>query len=260
VVWCFDEIQVVAGWESFVRRLLDGENVEVFLSGSSARLLSREVATSMRGRAMETGGFPGALKAAGGRERTELLQSYVDVVILRDVGERHGVGNLQALRAFVRHLLRHPARPLSISRLYGDFHSRGIAVSKGTLLDFLTYLEDAFLVFTLPGEDRGWRIENAVAVQLFRTCRDIGYVRTESGFEVDFLATGFDGHRQLIQVAADISDKETFERETRALLEASRLHRNAGLLLLVETDPSARIPVPDKIRIEPVWQWLLQTA
>jgi predicted AAA+ superfamily ATPase len=48
-----DEIQVVPGWELFARRLLDEENVELVLSGSSARLLSREVATSMRGRAME---------------------------------------------------------------------------------------------------------------------------------------------------------------------------------------------------------------
>ncbi|MCX5670136.1 MAG: ATP-binding protein [Planctomycetota bacterium] len=48
-----DEIQAVPGWEAFVRRILDTERVEVFISGSSARLLSREVATSMRGRAME---------------------------------------------------------------------------------------------------------------------------------------------------------------------------------------------------------------
>ncbi|MBI3987578.1 MAG: ATP-binding protein [Lentisphaerae bacterium] len=48
-----DEIQEVAGWEVFARRLLDTERVELFLSGSSARLLSREVATHMRGRAME---------------------------------------------------------------------------------------------------------------------------------------------------------------------------------------------------------------
>lgn len=53
VTFFFDEIQLVPGWETFVRRLLDTERVEVFLSGSSARLLSREVATSMRGRGLE---------------------------------------------------------------------------------------------------------------------------------------------------------------------------------------------------------------
>jgi predicted AAA+ superfamily ATPase len=53
VTWCLDEIQTVPGWERFVRRMLDSERVEVFLSGSSAALLSREIATAMRGRAWE---------------------------------------------------------------------------------------------------------------------------------------------------------------------------------------------------------------
>ncbi len=53
VTWCFDEIQVVSGWERFVRRVLDSERVEVFLSGSSAALSSREIATAMRGRSWE---------------------------------------------------------------------------------------------------------------------------------------------------------------------------------------------------------------
>ena len=48
-----DEIQLVRGWESFVRRVMDSEKVEIMLTGSSARLLSREIATSMRGRALE---------------------------------------------------------------------------------------------------------------------------------------------------------------------------------------------------------------
>ncbi len=58
VTFFFDEIQVVPGWEAFVRRLLDSEKVEVFVSGSSAKMLSREVATSLRGRATETIIFP----------------------------------------------------------------------------------------------------------------------------------------------------------------------------------------------------------
>ena len=58
VVFFLDEIQVVPGWEKFTRRLLDSENVQLWLSGSSARLLSREVATSMRGRSMEAIVYP----------------------------------------------------------------------------------------------------------------------------------------------------------------------------------------------------------
>ena len=53
VSFCLDEIQLVPGCEQFLRRVLDSEKVEIFLSGSSAALLSREVATPMRGRAWE---------------------------------------------------------------------------------------------------------------------------------------------------------------------------------------------------------------
>ena len=69
VAWCFDEIQLVPGWERFVRRLLDEAESEVFVSGSSAQLLSREVATSLRGRGwhvlMHPFGFDETLRHAG---------------------------------------------------------------------------------------------------------------------------------------------------------------------------------------------------
>ena len=54
VHWFLDEIQLVPGWERFVRRVLDTEKVEIIVSGSSARMLSREVHTSLRGRGMAT--------------------------------------------------------------------------------------------------------------------------------------------------------------------------------------------------------------
>ena len=50
VTWFFDEIQVIDGWETFVRRLLDADRAEVFVTGSSSRLLSREIASALRGR------------------------------------------------------------------------------------------------------------------------------------------------------------------------------------------------------------------
>jgi uncharacterized protein len=53
-VWYLDEIQLVAGWERFVRRVLDTEQIDIVVSGSSARMLSREVHTSLRGRGIET--------------------------------------------------------------------------------------------------------------------------------------------------------------------------------------------------------------
>lgn len=58
VIFCFDEIQVIAGWETFIRRVLDSEKMEVFVSGSSARMLSREIASALRGRSTETVIYP----------------------------------------------------------------------------------------------------------------------------------------------------------------------------------------------------------
>jgi predicted AAA+ superfamily ATPase len=54
VSWLLDEIQLVPGWERFVRRVIDSEMAEIVVSGSSARMLSREVHTSLRGRGMPT--------------------------------------------------------------------------------------------------------------------------------------------------------------------------------------------------------------
>lgn len=58
VYFFFDEIQLIEDWEKFIRRLLDSENVKIYLSGSSAKMLSREIATSMRGRSVEVTVFP----------------------------------------------------------------------------------------------------------------------------------------------------------------------------------------------------------
>ncbi len=188
VTWCLDEIQTVTGWERFVRRLLDSEKVEVFLSGSSAALLSREVATAMRGRGWEvvlhpfsfeevlrhrgmavpappglitaaersvleaafveylgSGGFPEA-QGLDDATRRRLLRDYVDVAMLRDVMERHGVANIAALRWLVRHLLGNAAGPFSAERFYRDLKSQGLKVGKDTVHDLIAHLADSFLI------------------------------------------------------------------------------------------------------------------
>ena len=329
VTWCLDEIQVVTGWEAFVRRVLDSEKVEVFLSGSSARMLSREVATSMRGRALETvitpfsfrefcaargeavageilsaasrsrieacfdsylqiGRFPESLAVSTERQRVELLQGYVDSVLFRDVAERHNIGNLVALRSFARQLLRRAATLCSVSKLYSDFKSRGIGVSKETLLRYLEHFEDAFLLFTLPlaaeserrrqvnprklylvdhglahafsasgGLNRGHLIENIVACEFQRHSRDLAYVKTAGGGEVDFLATRYDGSRTLAQVASDLTDRGTFDREIQSLVEAVEDFPDARRVLLCETSPPRGGSIPKGIEVIPVWRWLL---
>lgn len=186
---CLDEIQVVPEWERFVRRVLDTEALELFLSGSSAKLLSREVSTTLRGRGVEVLMHPfsfrevlrhrdeeptsatrsdadrshldaalrqyltvGGFAEAQGlddRDRVGLLRGYVDVMTLRDVIERHAVSNPTALRWLQRELLATPGGMFSISKLSQVMKSQGIAVGKDTLHTYLGHLEDAFLFRTV---------------------------------------------------------------------------------------------------------------
>lgn len=329
-VFFLDEIQVVSGWESFARRLLDTEKVELFLSGSSARLLSREVATSMRGRAMEvlvhpfsfreylrhfsrepkqeperltkaarstlekdlreylaSGGFPEALGVSA-RDRFELLRGYVDTALLRDVIERYSVSHPAALRWMVRQLLGNAAGTFSVNKFHGDLRSQGIPVAKDTLHAYLSYLEDAFLMRTvslasaserrrmvnprkiypidtglIPIFDRSGRtnlghaLETCVLLELERRGAVISYVRTESGFEVDFLARYPDRKEDLIQVCTDLDDTAVREREVRALMEAAREHPRATLHI-VSLDPEIVPDVPKNITLHSAAAWLLK--
>jgi hypothetical protein len=331
VTFFFDEIQRVAGWEVFVRRLLDTTGYDVFLSGSSAKLLSREIATAMRGRAWEItlypfsfgeylrhhglevptrldrvtrrralgwdqqveryldqGGFPEA-QTLDLTQRRQLLQGYVDVVLLRDVIERHGIANSIALRWLVRRLLGNPAGLFSITRLFNDLRGQGIAVGRETLYALLDHLEDAFLLHTLPlateSEKRrqvnprkvypadsglipvfdrsgrantGHALETAVCIELLRHGCELAYVQTRSGYEVDFLARWPDGRQTLIQVSASVHDPDTLAREVRALREASLEYHRAELELVV-LDSLSLPPVPPPIRVVPAWRWFLES-
>jgi len=330
VVFFLDEIQVVTGWETFIRRILDTDRVEVFLSGSSARLLSREVATSMRGRAMEVrvtpfsfreylrhqgnepqqppellttadrsllqnrllaylveGGFPEA-QGISAQDRYQLLQSYVDVVLLRDVIERYDVSHPVALRWMVRYLLGNAAGLFSVHKMHNDLRSQGFAVGKDTVYAYLGYLEDAFLVQSIdiaasserqrmvnprkvypvdasliPLFDRtrranvGHALETCVFWELQRRGAEVHYVRTASSYEVDFLARYWDGREELIQVCTDLTDEQTAGREFRALVEASREHPSATPLLIT-LYPAPQSP-PEGITVQTALDWFLQT-
>lgn len=325
-----DEIQLVPGWEVFVRRLLDSEKVELFLSGSSARMLSREVATSMRGRAMEAvvlpfsfreslrhagkeavkspeyqpkaerslldkhlliylqqGGFPEA-QGLDARNRVALLSGYVDVVLLRDIVERHGISQPLVLRWMVRQLLGNAACTFSINKFHVDLKSQGIAVGKDTLHTYLGYLEDAFLLRSItiatdserrrrvnprkvypidpgliPIFDRsgkanlGHALETVVFLELLRRGAELAYVRTVNGFEVDFHARSIEGREELIQVCTSIDQPATLAREIRALQDATADFPRADLLL-VTLDQPALFDIPEGVTIIAARDWLLQ--
>jgi predicted AAA+ superfamily ATPase len=326
----FDEIQNVPGWERFVRRLLDAEQVSLVVTGSSARLLGREIATSLRGRSLTSellpfsfeealrhagvevperwpppagqrsllenrflrylrvGGFP-EVQGLGEELRIRILQDYVDVVLFRDVAERHGVENLTALRYLQRSLLARPAGRFTIHRLYNDLKSQGVRVAKDSLYDFLGHFEDAFLLFTTSvasrsvrarqtqprkcypvdpalaaatslraGEDTGHLLENAVYLELRRRGWETSYVTTRSGYEVDFLARDLLGRRELVQVCAGASDPETRGRELRALAEAvEETDVERAVLVTLTEDDTAEVG-SHRFRLVPAWRWMLE--
>jgi uncharacterized protein len=326
-----DEVHVVEGWETAVRRLLDSPDTGVIISGSSAALLSREVHTSMRGRSMEvlvhpfsfrevlrhggqeptaewerlgpderaaidrglrayleTGGFPEA-QGIEPRDRIALLKGYVDVMVLRDVIERHDVTNVEALRRLQRHLLANPAGPFSVSRFYRDLRSQRVAVGEETLYDLLSYLQDAFLVRLIsmhsaserqrmrnprkaypidPGiiavyerggrENRGRSLENAVLLELERRGYEMGWVRVGAGYEVDFHAEHAVADPLLIQVSLETAAASTWEREVRSIEAAAQEYPEARpLLITLDPTPPSR-PLPGRVEWVSASQWLLE--
>lgn len=186
----FDEVQNVEGWALVLRRLLDTKNVQIYVSGSSAKLLSKEIATSLRGRSLSVEIFPYSyteyltaqnlpepekpfgkkafdhqrkymldylhvggfpgIQHISANEQLATLQNYVDTVIFRDIVERHNITNIPVLKYFIQFLLKSVSAPLSINKLYNDFKSQGYQVGKDTLHTYLKYLEDVFLIFPVP--------------------------------------------------------------------------------------------------------------
>ncbi len=188
-VYCFfDEIQMVPGWEPFVDRLLRSEKCEVYLTGSSARMLSREIATQMRGRALswevfpfsfrefldwkgvewreplttkrqllvrqafgeywETGGFPEVL-GLDRNLRIKIHQEYFHTILARDLIERHEVLHPRALTELAHWLVDNTASLYSVNRLTGYLKSLGHRAPKAAVGDYLEWMEDAYFLFSV---------------------------------------------------------------------------------------------------------------
>jgi uncharacterized protein len=190
-----DEVQNVSGWERWVRRLHDTEDIEVFVTGSSSRLLTRDLASALRGRSVTLEVFPltfsefldfrgiewkpshpdseSAVRAAledylrwGGFPEVVLadealkpliLGEYASLMLYRDVVERYGVRNGAVMRELLRFAFRNTACLLNVSKLHRDFSSIGFSVSKNTLFEYLGFLADSYLLFLVPKHERSLR-------------------------------------------------------------------------------------------------------
>ena len=131
----FDEIQVIDGWEPFVRRILDTENVRLFITGSSAKMLSKEISSSLRGRSLTTEIFPytfaEALRAhgiaaefkqtPGSRQRAQIKNHFQKFLLgggFPEVQHYERPDRISALQEYVRSVIyrdivdRHQIRSL----------------------------------------------------------------------------------------------------------------------------------------------------
>ena len=324
----FDEIQRVDQWEMFIRRLLDTENVRIYLTGSSSKLLSAEIATGLRGRSLSTeifpfsfqeflkanelfdtapqkygaktasilrkavadylniGGFP-EVRTLGRDLRVEVLQGYIDSVLLKDIIERHKVSNVIALKHLVRHVMNTSCTKFSVNKFYNTLKSMSVKCTKNSLYEYLDHLTDAYLFYKVPIHSRsegsrminpakiytidpgllramtfrnssnnGQLLEGMVFMHLRRNGCEVEYVNTKDGYEVDFFARHkISGDIKLIQVCWDISDDKTFNRELRGLQSAMNEFSIASGTIVTWDDETF---LENNIEAVPIWKWLLR--
>ena len=163
----FDEIQNVEKWEVYVRQLHD-EGKKVYITGSNASLLSKELGTRLTGRYLNTelfpfsyeeflrfekkdanlqsmqkylkeGGFPEYLKT----KNSEILQILFKDIILRDIAVRYGVRNPRALVDIALFLLSNVGKESSFTSIKKTFQLGSVQ----TVIDYVNWMEDAYLLF-----------------------------------------------------------------------------------------------------------------
>lgn len=323
VYFVFDEIQNAPSWPKFVRRLYDKENCEIYVTGSSAKLLSQEIATELRGRTWDYDIFPLSFREylrgigfdfkerdiyskerfaimkhfdryliAGGFPeihgydesiRCRILQNYFELVIIRDIIERHSLPYIDIVKEMSLYLAQNFSKPFSINKYYNILKSQNRKVSKDTLYSLSEYVQETMYFYLVPiysnsktvqmvnpkkiyiidnglahclsikaTKDLCWYFENLVFIELRRRGHSVYYHRDR--YECDFIAVEANGKKLAIQVTLD----ETKEEELAGLLEGMAGARvDEGLILTRDTDKTLEID-GKTITCIPLWKWLLQ--
>ena len=185
----FDELQLIEGWELFVMRIHKSYCKHIYISGSNAKMLSQEIATSLRGWALEYrtyplsfaeychflaipterlneqqtkqlrlawddynryGGFPEVVLTPDRLLRDKLLQTYYNAMLFRDLVERHSINSIGVLRYFIKRIMNNVTKPTSINSLYNDIRSQGLKISKDELYKWADYLCESFMFIRIP--------------------------------------------------------------------------------------------------------------
>jgi len=194
----FDEVQMADDWQPFVRRVYEQECRHIFLTGSNSRMLSSELATSLRGRTLQYeefplsfiefcnftgidtnyyvpenraklinafkvylhgGGFPEVVLAAP-LYKDRILQEYFFVMLYKDLVERYEIRNPEPIRYFIKRVMSNLTKPTSINRIYNELKSQGVSIGKNTLYDVIVQTESIYLFFSLTKYDPSLVKEN----------------------------------------------------------------------------------------------------
>ena len=323
----FDEIQNLKNWEIFVNKL-HRRGYNLIITGSNAKLLSKELATSLTGRYipieifpfsfsefldakgwkiekekvnvpeiqgkilnyldeyMRNGGFPEVV--VKNLEARTYLETLSNSILFKDVVKRYNLRFSQKIYDLNNYLNSNFSSEFSFSKLKNILDFR----STVTLQNYLSYLEESFLVFILnrfsfkvkeqiktpkkvyivdngfcsymsPGfsMDYGKLMENLVFVEIMRRGyklnKDVFFYKTRNNKEVDFILKKGINIEKLIQVCYKIEDLRTKERETKALIEASQDLDCDDLLVITWDVEDEKISQGKKIKFIPIWKWLL---
>lgn len=295
-----DEVQNVTGWEKWVRKTIEQEDYKIIITGSNSTLLSSEVATSLAGRAFphkiltlsfrdfkkwcskgltdyfKTGGYPECVKRP--LEIKELLETYFELAVMRDVTVRYKIRDISALRSFATIALSETGKTLSIPKTAAK-----IGVSAPTARQFLLGLEEAFLLLTVPAfdrspreretslkkiysydlgmrsvistsesQDKGRIWENCVAIELIRRGYRLSYMSGDH--KCDFLAERA-GECLAIQVCSDDSIPE---REFKGLELGMQARKNSVGLIINPSKEEVRKTSHGNVELVPLENWLLK--
>ena len=320
-----DEVQVVQNWEVYVRRVYDNENIQLYITGSSAKLLSTEIATSLRGRTITYEIFPFSFREYldykeiavnldsskslsfiknelnnyifdGGFAETinedksisrKILSDYLELIVYKDIVDRYNITNRGLLKSLNKYCFTNIATLVSFTKLYNDFKSQGFKLSKDTIFNYLSHLEDAYAIFTLPiyrnsikeeqrnpkkiyaidngfkkiydyaiGQDMSKLYENILFLHLRRQTKDIYYFKLLH--EVDFYAR-IEGKEYLVNVSYIIENEKTRKRELDGFVEAMEYFQLKSGYLITKDEESIVEIEGKKIYIYPLYKFLLIT-
>ncbi len=320
-----DEIQSIEGWEKFARRIADNK-FKVVITGSNAKMLSKDVASVLGGRYITHDVFPFSfgeyLEINGVDPKSELLTattanrsilmrhfeeyfqfggfpecatlpvkrdyltSLYQKIFLGDIAARNKIENLFALRILFRKMAESVKQPISFTRAANIVASTGTKIGKSTVINYLGYASDAYLLLTVPNiadsltermsnpkyyfidngiisllamDIRTTLLENMVALSLFRRygVKDAVY-HYNHGIEVDFVIPE---DETAIQVCYSMNDSEgTFERETNALVKLQDRIKTKRNIIVTFEDESTIEKDSLKIEVIPAWKFILKKA